>query len=137
MSGSEGLHSSAPYVRAREKGERDAWTEETAARGRRGTQRIVHAREVPAPNDVAALLGSTEGGLVVERRRVICLDEAATEVTDTYYPVHLARGTVLAGTAKIPGGAVTLLAGLGHIGHRVTAEVSAAYPTGPSGSGWA
>ena len=129
MSGSGWVHSSAPYVRPREKGERDAWSEETAARGRRGTQRIAHAREVPAPNGVAALLGSVEGTLVVERRRVIYLDEQAIEVTDSYYPVGLARGTPLAGTARIPGGAVTLLAGLGRVGRRVREEVSARLPT--------
>ena len=129
MSGSGWVHSSVPYVRPREKGERDAWSEETAARGRRGAQRIVHAREVPASAEVAALLGVDDGAAVVERRRLIYLDGDATEVTDSYYPVGIARGTPLAGTAKIPGGAVTLLASLGHTGHRVREEVSARMPT--------
>ena len=129
MSGSGWVHSSVPYVRPREKGERDAWSEETAARGRRGAQRIVHAREVPASAEVAALLGVDDGAAVVERRRLIYLDEHATEVTDSYYPVRIARGTPRAGTAKIPGGAVTLLASLGHIGQRVREEVSARMPT--------
>jgi len=129
VSGSGWVHSSVPYVRPREKGERDAWSEETAARGRRGAQRIVHAREVPASAEVAALLGVDDGAAVVERRRLIYLDGDATEVTDSYYPVGIARGTPLAGTAKIPGGAVTLLASLGHTGHRVREEVSARMPT--------
>ena len=89
----------------------------------------MHAREVPAPAGVAALLGVPEGATVVERRRLIYLDGDATEVTDSYYPVGIARGTPLAGTAKIPGGAVTLLASLGHTGHRVREEVSARMPT--------
>ena len=129
MSGSEWVHVSAPYVKAREEGQRDAWSEETAAQGRSGTQRIVHAQEIAAPAGVAALLGTAEGSTVVERRRMIYLDGEATELTDTYYPVGIARGTALAATARIPGGAVTLLAALGHAGHRVREEVSARLPS--------
>ena len=129
MSGSEWVHASAPYVKAREEGQRDAWSEETAAQGRRGTQRIVHAREIAAPAGIAALLGMDEGATVVERRRMIYLDGEATELTDTFYPVDIARGTALAATARIPGGAVTLLAALGHSGRRVSEEVSARMPS--------
>ena len=128
MSGSEWVHASAPYLTPRAAGQADAWTEETAARGRRGAQRIVHAGEVPAPAEVAALLGLAEGAPVVVRRRIILLDGEATELTDSYYPVAVARGTRLAGTAKIPGGAVTLLAELGHVGALVREEVRARMP---------
>ncbi len=63
------------------------------------------------------------------RQRVIYLDDQPTELTDTYYPVNVARGTPLEGTAKIRGGAVTLLAELGYTAHRVREEVSARMPT--------
>ncbi|MYV55981.1 UTRA domain-containing protein [Streptomyces sp. SID3212] len=49
-------------------------------------------------------------------------------MTDTYYPTAVARGTRLAGTARIPGGAVTLLAELGHVGVRVREDVTARMP---------
>ncbi|QMU72480.1 GntR family transcriptional regulator [Streptacidiphilus sp. P02-A3a] len=129
MGDSEWVHTSAPYVRPRQQGQRDAWSEETAAQGHRGTQHIVHAREIPAPAEVAALLGATEGVGIVERRRIIYLEGNATELTDTYYPADIARETPLAGTARIRGGAVTLLAGLGHTGHRVREEISARMPS--------
>lgn len=51
------------------------------------------------------------------------------ELTDTYYPVHIAGGTGLAAVAKIPGGAVTLLARLGHVGVRVREDVTAGLPS--------
>lgn len=50
------------------------------------------------------------------------------ELTDTYYPLAVAQGTALARTAKIRGGAVTLLAELGHIGVLVREDVTATMP---------
>ncbi len=84
---------------------------------------------MPAPEEVAVLLGVTAGDPVVVRRRVIELEAVPIELTDTYYPVEIARGTRLAGTGKIRGGAVTLLAELGHVGVRVREDVTARMPT--------
>jgi GntR family transcriptional regulator len=126
---SEWVSTSMPYLTPREAGQLDAWGAETAARGRRGSQRIVHAGEVAAPSDIAALLGIAEGEDVVVRRRVMYLDDVPCELTDTYYPTHIARGTRLAGTAKIPGGAVSLLAEMGHTGARVQEDVTARMPS--------
>ncbi|MEU6848276.1 UTRA domain-containing protein [Streptomyces sp. NPDC046716] len=106
----------------------DAWGAEASAQGRRGTQRIAQAGEVPAPPPVAALLGLEPGCPVVARRRVIELDDVPTELTDTYYPTAIARGTPLAGTGKIRGGAVALLAQLGHVGVRVREDITARMP---------
>lgn len=83
---------------------------------------------MPAPEDIAEFLGVPVGQEVVVRRRVMYLDDQPTELTDTYYPLHIARGTRLAGTAKIPGGAVTLLAELGYVGVRVVEDVIARMP---------
>ncbi|WP_282503801.1 GntR family transcriptional regulator [Streptomyces rhizoryzae] len=117
-----------PYVSPEGDGPSDVWAAEAAAQGRRGEQRIVRAGEVPAPPDVAELLGIREGEAVVVRRRLITLDDRPNELTDTYYPAHVARGTRLAGTAKIPGGAVRLLAELGHAGARIREDVIARMP---------
>ncbi|MFF4389741.1 UTRA domain-containing protein [Streptomyces sp. NPDC001552] len=121
---------SLPYLTARPPGAADAWTEEAAEAGRRGSQRILHAGETAAPAAVAvaAMLDLAAGSTVVVRRRVIELDGEPTELTDTYYPPDIAAGTPLAGTAKIRGGAVTLLAALGHIGVRVVEDVTALMP---------
>ncbi|MDT9688811.1 UTRA domain-containing protein [Streptomyces sp. P9(2023)] len=128
MGASEWVSTSMPYLKPGEAGQGDAWGAEAAARGHRGSQRIVHAGEVVAPPEVAELLGVAEGEEVVVRRRMMYLDDQPCELTDTYYPVHIARGTRLAGTAKIPGGAVTLLAELGHVGVRVREDVIARLP---------
>jgi GntR family transcriptional regulator len=81
-----------PYLTPREKGQGDAWSADAAAQGRRGSQRIAHAGEVPAPTEVARLLGVPEREPVVVRRRLILLDDEPNELTDTYYPVGIARG---------------------------------------------
>ncbi|MCX5148274.1 MULTISPECIES: GntR family transcriptional regulator [unclassified Streptomyces] len=128
MSGSEWTSRSMPYLTARPAGATDAWTDEVSGAGRRGGQRVVHAGEVAAPATVALMLGLTAGSTVVTRRRIIELDGDATELTDTYYPPDIAAGTALAGTAKIRGGAVTLLAALGHVGVRVVENVTARMP---------
>lgn len=128
--GSSGWTStSMPYLAPRAAGASDAWTDEAKAKGRRGGQRIVEARQAPASLEVAALLGLPEGEPVVVRRRLIELDGTPCELTDTYYPADIAAGTPLAGTAKIPGGAITLLAALGHVGVRVTEDVTARMPS--------
>jgi DNA-binding GntR family transcriptional regulator len=89
----------------------------------------VHAGEVSAPPGIAELLGLPEADPVVVRRRVIYLADEPSELTDTYYPLDIAQGTRLASTAKIRGGAVTLLAELGHTGARVREDVVARMPT--------
>jgi DNA-binding GntR family transcriptional regulator len=117
-----------PYLTPREKGQPEAWGAEAAAHGGKGSQRIAYAGEVPAPDEVALLLGLTPGETVIVRRRVIELDGEPCELTDTYYPVSIARGTRLAERGKIPGGALTYLAERGHVGTRVREDVTARMP---------
>ncbi|MFE6911732.1 GntR family transcriptional regulator [Streptomyces erythrochromogenes] len=128
MSGSKWTSRSMPYLTARPPGATDAWTGEAGEADRRGGQRVLHAGGVTSPDAVALMLGLSAGTTVVTRRRVIELDGEATELTDTYYPPDIATGTALAGTAKIRGGAVTLLAALGHVGVRVVEDVTARLP---------
>ncbi|MGV9425053.1 GntR family transcriptional regulator [Streptomyces sp. NPDC003656] len=130
MSDSRWVSTSMPYLTPREQGQPDAWGAEAAARGGKGGQRIVHAGEAAASEEVAGLLGVPQGETVVVRRRVIELDGAPCELTNTYYPSDIARGTRLAERGKIPGGAVTLLADLGHRGVRVREDVTARMPSG-------
>ncbi|GHF47532.1 hypothetical protein GCM10010218_31160 [Streptomyces mashuensis] len=129
MSNGQWVSSSMPYLTPRRPGSTDAWTAETTVANRRGSQRILHAGEAPAPPVVAELLGLSEGAPVVVRRRMMLLDGVPNELTDTYYPVAIARGTRLAETARIRGGAVTLLAELGHVGTTVREDVTARMPS--------
>ncbi|MEU1434012.1 UTRA domain-containing protein [Streptomyces sp. NPDC005786] len=112
--------SSTPYI---ESGGGDAWKEEAAQRGRSGTQRILSANEEPAPRDVAEALALEAGALVVTRQRLILLDEQPIEIARSHWPISVARGTALAGTGKIRGGAATFLAGLGYEPGTVTEDI--------------
>lgn len=128
MGEGEVISASTHYLTTTEGGG-DVWSAEAASAGRRGTQKIVSAGEVTAPERVAGLLAVEQGGQVVGRRRIMFLDGEPCELTDTYYPVEIARGTGLAGTAKIRGGAVRLLAELGHVGVRAREDVAARMPS--------
>ncbi|NEC27305.1 UTRA domain-containing protein [Streptomyces sp. SID8111] len=129
MSDGTWVSSSLPYLTARPAGQPDAWTAEAAARGGRGTQRIVHAGETTPSEEVSALLELSSGETVIARRRVIELNGTPCELTDSYYPAPIARGTRLAEKGKIPGGAVSLLATLGHTGARVQEDITARMPS--------
>ncbi|MFB7208178.1 GntR family transcriptional regulator [Streptomyces sp. NPDC056255] len=129
MDTGEWVSTSVPYLVPPSGARGDAWAEEAAAEGRRGSQRIVRAGEVAAPEEVAELLGVPAGQPVVARRRVMYLDDEPCELTDTYYPLDIAGGTALAGTAKIRGGAIRFLAELGHAGVRVREDVTARLAT--------
>ncbi|MFJ8730123.1 GntR family transcriptional regulator [Streptomyces bauhiniae] len=129
MSDSTWTSTSMPYLTPQESGQGDVWAAEAAAKGGKGSQRIVYAGEVAASEEVGGLLGVEAGEGVVVRRRVIELDGVPCELTDTYYPAAIARGTPLAERGKIAGGAVTLLAGLGYRGVRVREDVTARMPS--------
>ncbi|MFB7914571.1 GntR family transcriptional regulator [Streptomyces sp. NPDC056061] len=125
MGGSEWVSTSVPYLAEPSGARGDVWAAEAAGEGRRGSQRIAEAGEVAAPEAVAELLGVPVGQHVVTRRRIMYLDDEPCELTDTYYPLGIAGGTALAGTAKIRGGAIRLLAELGHVGVRVREDITA------------
>lgn len=56
-------------------------------------------------------------------------DDHPVELTDSYYPAAIARGSRLAEARKIPGGAVALLSELGHPPRRISEDVSARLAT--------
>lgn len=116
------VSTSTPYLAAQGG---DAWGQDAADQGGRGTQRIVFAGETTAPANVASMLGLREGAPVIARRRVMHLDGLPVELTDSHYPVGFAQGTPLAEPRKIPGGAVKLLAEMGLVGADVQEEVTA------------
>jgi DNA-binding GntR family transcriptional regulator len=117
---------SMPYV----SGHRgDAWGAEAAEHGGTGTQKLLSVDEVAASATVADMLGLDPDEPVVVRRRLMLFDDHPVELVDSYYPATIARGTRLAESRKIPGGAVALLANLGHPPRRVREDVSARLAT--------
>lgn len=123
------VSSSLAYVVPTATGD-DVWAQEAAAQGATGTQNLTHAGVVTAPSAVVAALQLGDGpAQVVVRRRVILRDGAPVELADTYYPLHVAEGTALQEPRKIRGGAVAVLAGLGHAAASVCEDITARLPS--------
>lgn len=114
---------SVPYLSPRATGQADAWSEEAAAAGQSGTQRLREVTTAIPPSDVISALALSPGEEAVVRRRTMFLDGTPVELTDSWYPVSIARGTALAEPRKIKGGAVTLLADLGYSPHEAREEI--------------
>lgn len=118
--------SSTPYLGT---GQGDAWGKEAAAKGKLGTQRLLGAgRQIP-DSDIAQRLQLQAGAEVIERQRLILLNEEPVEIAKSYWPVTLAGDTPLARPSKIRGGAVSLLASLGYTPGNVDEEIATRPPT--------
>jgi GntR family transcriptional regulator len=114
--------SSAPYVTPQQG---DAWAADAAGRGKTGTQRLLDVETVDPSSDVRRALELHTGEHVVVRRRLILLDDRPVELADSYYRVGIAAETALATRKKIRGGAVTLLASMGHVISEIVEEITA------------
>lgn len=115
---------STPYLTPRAEGQRDAWTDEAEQRGRSGTQVLREVTEVVPPDDVAGALRLTTGETAVLRRRTMFLDDQPVETVKSYFPSTVARGTALAESQKIRGGATTLLAALGFLAAEAREDIT-------------
>ncbi|GAA4824029.1 GntR family transcriptional regulator [Streptomyces ziwulingensis] len=120
MADKQRQNDSLAYVTPQAHGHADAWSEESR---QRGGQKITEVAEVIPPPEVAAALRLSPGESAVARRRVILLDGEPIELADSYYPSPIARGTALAETRKIKGGAPTLLASLGYRAKHVSEDL--------------
>lgn len=117
---------SDPYVTP---GVGDAWANEAAARGRTGSQKLLGVEKLVPDLAVRTALDLGEQGQAVVRRRLILEDDQPVELAYSYYPAWLAGGTPLAENRKIRGGAIALLAQLGHTPATVSENVTARQPT--------
>lgn len=119
----EPIGTSAWYVEPRSSEQVDAWSEELAQAGQRGSQQLKQVEETVPPPIVAQALTLPPGEPVVARRRVMLVEEEPVELTDSYYPRAVASGTGLALMKKIRGGAPTLLAELGYVAGEVVEDL--------------
>jgi DNA-binding GntR family transcriptional regulator len=103
----------------------DAWADDAKASGQRGTQRILDADTLPAPADIAQMLGLPAGATVVRRRRLILADDQPVELATSYWAASLAELTRLAEPQKIPGGTARFLAELGYSPAEVHEDLTA------------
>ncbi|MFI0736999.1 UTRA domain-containing protein [Streptomyces sp. NPDC021100] len=120
---------SARYLVPQGHGRPDAWAEEAAGWKGRGGQRLLEAGVVEPADEVTRALELADGERAVLRRRLVLLDDAPVEIVTSHYPGRIAEGTPLVESGKIPGGAVTFLAGLGFLAKRVEEGVSCRMPT--------
>lgn len=84
---------------------------------------------VPAEDEVARLFGIPPGTLLAYRRRHAMIDSEVHHLQQVWFPRDLVAGTALAENVKVEGGAMRLLAALGHGPHELTEEVTARRPT--------
>ncbi|GII95573.1 hypothetical protein Ssi02_58040 [Sinosporangium siamense] len=78
-----GVGSSAFYLAPRDKG--DAWSEELAASGQQGAQRLLGVSQVIPPREKGLALNLADEPVVL-RRRLMLAGDRPVEVTDSYYP---------------------------------------------------
>jgi GntR family transcriptional regulator len=119
----------ASYMAPSDPGHPYRWVTEASNRDQHGSNRILQVAEVEPPKRVAKILGLEPGDTAVLRTRVGLLDDEPAEMTYSYYPANLARGTRLADRRKIPGGSPTLLAEMGYPPREQEDEVAARMAT--------
>jgi len=119
----------ASYARPAAPGEPYPWVTEARRRGQRGGSRLLEVGEVKPPVQVAAALGLAENGVAVLRHQVMLLDDEPAELAWSYYPVEIARGTPLAESRRIRGGAPAYLAERGLRPEETVDHVSVRLPT--------
>ncbi|WP_221330596.1 GntR family transcriptional regulator [Actinoplanes sp. L3-i22] len=89
-----------------------------------GSVRLLDVGEIPAPAQVARTFGLDRDEPVVVRHQLLLLDDEPAELSWTYYPTPLARGTALAEPHRLPDGSSAVLAALGHPLRRAVDQVS-------------
>lgn len=119
----------ASYMQPSEPGQPYRWVTEATGRGQRGSNKILSVAEVSPPARVVQALGLDSDGVAVLRVRLGLLDDEPAEMTHSYYPADIARGTRLADRRKIPGGSPTLLTELGYPQREQVDEVAARMAT--------
>jgi GntR family transcriptional regulator len=88
-------------------------------------------RETRAPQRVADLLGLSAKDTVLERRFVFYIDDRPEQISTSYLPLDLVRGTPVADPDNEPwsGGTIAQLASLGQTVTRVEESVRSRMPT--------
>ncbi len=120
---------SAPYVADNASPPTDAWAQEAAAAGGKGTQKILNAGTLDPPAAVTEALCLPPHTPVVVRQRLVLLTEQPVEIATAYYPATIATDTALAEPRKVKGGVAAYLAERGWIATRTVEEVSARVAT--------
>lgn len=84
---------------------------EAAAQGQRAVQRILAVLTIPAPLEVADRLNIEPDEEVLVRRRLFVVDDEPMQLCDGYYPMDIARDSLLMESRRIKGGAHAVIEG--------------------------
>lgn len=103
------LLNSGENYRLRRSSGKSNFIAEVEAQGQRGEQRILEVATVDAPPEIGMRLGLDDEDQVVVRRLLFLVDDVPVQLCNAYYPLALAGGTPLAGTAKIRGGSHSVI----------------------------
>lgn len=82
---------------------------EAEDQGQKAKQEIREVAEVPAPDDVARLLGVAPGAPVLVRRRLFTVDGSPMQICDGYYELEMVAGTRIEEARPIKGGVHAVL----------------------------
>lgn len=109
-------------------GQRGPWETACADAGVEARVDVVGVDHLPAPDDVADLLGIEAGDVVVRRRRHMYADDDLAQVQEAWMPAAIAAG-LLSGTGKVVGGVLGALAASGRHPATFSESVAARLPS--------
>ncbi|MDQ7904701.1 GntR family transcriptional regulator [Phytohabitans sp. ZYX-F-186] len=90
---------------------------------------LLDVREARPPADVAEALALADDDLAVLRHRLLLHADEPVELSWSYYPLQIVRGSDITKRGKIPGGAPRVLADLGYPQRELLDRLSARLPT--------
>lgn len=94
------------------------------------TYELLHVGPEQPPADAARKLGlTTPSDTAILRKRLTIRDDIPVEMSWSYYPTHIAEGTVLERPQRLRGGAPAALAALGYHQHEFIDEIQVRLPT--------
>lgn len=91
--------------------------------------RLLEVAEVKPPAEIREAFGLSDDGTATMRRRLLLHKGEPVELSWSYYPSAIARGTSLAASRKIPGGAPRTLMDLGYPQREIIDRLSVRLPT--------
>ncbi|WP_157253252.1 GntR family transcriptional regulator [Nonomuraea typhae] len=103
---------------------------EAQAQGMVRERHLLEVATIPAPREIAELLGADEGAALVVRRHVLTINGEPAQIADSYFLASQVTGTIIAQLEQISGGVHGELAELlGHPQMRAVEDLIARMPT--------
>lgn len=105
------------------------WESSCAEQGVDGRTVLTGVDRVEASSALASRFGVTTGTELVQRTRLMLMNDRVAQIQHSWMPADLVEGTPLAGTEKVVGGVYAVMTAAGFPPDSVTEEVTARPPT--------